>query len=283
MKILSIQSAVTYGHVGNSAAVFPLQRLGHEVWPIYTVNFSNHTGHASVKGPIIPAADVRDVLQGLEDLDVLKEVDVVLSGYQGSNEITEVILDAVNRVKAANPRAKYVADPVIGNVARGIYVQPSIVPLMREAVVPAANIITPNHFELGILTGLDVSTPKGTLEAIERLKKQGPSTVLVTSVMHSEVADNSLELLVSDQSGTYSLTTPRLPGKLHGTGDLTAALFTAHYLEAGNAAKALEKTTSSVFDIIENTQRNNSPELTLVAAQELLVSPKMQFEVVKLD
>ncbi|MGL4254866.1 MAG: pyridoxal kinase, partial [Microbacterium sp.] len=126
MKILSIQSAVAYGHVGNSAAVFPLQRIGVEVLPVYTVNFSNHTGYGAWRGPLISPDDVRDVILGIEERGVLPQIDVVLSGYQGGEGIADVILDAVARVKAANPAAVYSCDPVMGNAKSGCFVAPAI-------------------------------------------------------------------------------------------------------------------------------------------------------------
>ena len=132
MKILSIQSAVAYGHVGNSAAVFPLQRIGVEVLPVYTVNFSNHTGYGAWRGPLMPPEDVREVVTGIEERDALGEVDAVLSGYQGGEQIGEVILDAVARTKAANPAAIYACDPVMGNAASGCFVHPAIPVLLRE-------------------------------------------------------------------------------------------------------------------------------------------------------
>ncbi|MET0296951.1 MAG: pyridoxal kinase, partial [Microbacterium sp.] len=148
MKILSIQSAVAYGHVGNSAAVFPLQRIGVEVLPVNTVNFSNHTGYGAWRGPLIAPDDVRDVITGIEDRGVFPQIDAVLSGYQGGEGIGDVIIDAVARVKAANPAAVYACDPVMGNAKSGCFVAPAIPILLRERVVPVADIITPNQFEL---------------------------------------------------------------------------------------------------------------------------------------
>ena len=152
MKVLSIQSAVSYGHVGNSAAVFPLQRIGVEVLPVYTVNFSNHTGYGAWRGPLIAPDDVREVITGVEERGAFAQVDAVLSGYQGSEGIGDVIIDAVKRVKAANPDAVYACDPVMGNAKSGCFVAPAIPELLREKVVPVADIITPNQFELGFLT-----------------------------------------------------------------------------------------------------------------------------------
>ena len=153
MKILSIQSSVAYGHVGNSAAVFPLQRLGHEVWPVLTVHFSNHTGYGAWRGPLLAPTDVADVINGIEDRGVLGEADAVLSGYQGDPAVGAVILDAVARVKELNPDAVYCCDPVMGDVGRGMFVRPGIPEFMRDTVVPQADILTPNHFELDFLAG----------------------------------------------------------------------------------------------------------------------------------
>ena len=167
VKILSIQSAVAYGHVGNSAAVFPLQRIGVEVLPVYTVNFSNHTGYGAWRGPLISPDDVRDVILGIEERGAFADIDVVLSGYQGGEGIADVILDTVTRVKAANPSAIYACDPVMGNARSGCFVAPAIPVLLRERVVPAADIITPNQFELGFLTGTEPEDLDSTLAAAD--------------------------------------------------------------------------------------------------------------------
>ena len=162
MKILSIQSAVAYGHVGNSAAVFPLQRIGVEVLPVYTVNFSNHTGYGAWRGPLIAPGDVREVITGIEERGVFGQIDAVLSGYQGGEGIGDVIIDAVARVKASNPNAVYACDPVMGNAKSGCFVAPAIPVLLRERVVPVADIITPNQFELGFLTDTEPDTLEST-------------------------------------------------------------------------------------------------------------------------
>ena len=171
MSILSIQSSVAYGHVGNSAAVFPLQRLGVEVWPVYTVHFSNHTGYGQWRGPLLAASDVREVITGIEERGAFPDVEAVLSGYQGGEDIGDVILDAVARVKAANPAAVYACDPVMGNSKSGCFVHPAIPVLLRERVVPAADIITPNQFELGYLTETAAADPRGD----PRLGGPGPA------------------------------------------------------------------------------------------------------------
>ncbi|HQX36405.1 MAG TPA: pyridoxal kinase PdxY, partial [Microbacteriaceae bacterium] len=255
MKILSIQSAVAYGHVGNSAAVFPLQRIGVEVLPVYTVNFSNHTGYGAWRGPVINPADVRDVLLGIEERGAFADIDVVLSGYQGDEGIADVILDTVARVKAANPAAVYSCDPVMGNATSGCFVAPAIPVLLRDRVVPAADIITPNQFELGFLTHTEPDTLDSTLAAVDIVRATGPRTVLVTSVQRPErnTDTDTIEMLAVDDSGAWIVKTPRIPLKANGSGDVTAALFTAHYRRTGDLADALARTTSSVFDLLTRT------------------------------
>jgi len=279
VKILSIQSAVAYGHVGNSAAVFPLQRIGVEVLPVYTVTFSNHTGYGAWRGPLIGPDDVRDVLLGIEERGVFPEIDVVLSGYQGSEGIAEVILDVVARIKDANPEAVYSCDPVMGNAASGCFVAPAIPVLLRDRVVPAADIITPNQFELGFLTGTEPGSLESTLEAVELVRATGPRTVLVTSVERPDRSEGTIEMLAVDEHGAWLVQTPRVAMKANGSGDVTAALFTAHYRRTGDAADALARTTSSVYDLLERTHASGERELQLIESQESYAHPRMQFEV----
>ncbi|WP_403024841.1 pyridoxal kinase PdxY [Salinibacterium sp. GXW1014] len=279
MKILSIQSAVAYGHVGNSAAVFPLQRIGVEVYPVYTVNFSNHTGYGAWRGPLISPDEVLEVITGIEERGAFADIDVVLSGYQGSEGIADVILDAVARVKAANPSAVYSCDPVMGNAKSGCFVAPAIPILLRERVAPAADIITPNQFELGFLTETEPADLDSTLASVDAARAMGPSTVLVTSVERPERPEGTIEMLAVDDKGAWIVQTPHIPMKANGSGDVTAALFSAHYRETGDAATALARTTSSVYDLLQTTYDAGSRELLLVEAQEAYAHPRLQFEV----
>lgn len=277
--ILSIQSAVTYGHVGNSAAVFPLQRIGHEVWPVYTVNYSNHTGYGAWKGPMIPAADVAAVIEGVGERGAFPLIDAILSGYQGGDDIADVIIAAVSEIKAANPQAIYACDPVMGNAKSGCFVADTIPPLLRDKVVPVADLITPNQFELGYLTEMEVGDIDSTLRAVEAARQMGPKVVLVTSVSRPDVPADVVEMIAVDDAGKWLVRTPRLPFKRNGSGDVTAALFTGHYLSSGDAPEALARTASSVFDLLQTTFDAKSAELALIAAQEFFANPRMQFEV----
>ena len=244
MNILSIQSSVAYGHVGNSAAVFPLQRIGVEVLPVYTVHFSNHTGYGSWRGPLLAPEDLREVITGIEERGALADVDVVLSGYQGGEGVADVILDAVARVKSANPNAIYACDPVMGNAKSGCFVAPAIPVLLRERVVPAADLITPNQFELGFLTDTTPDTLESTLESVAIAQAMGPSSVLVTSVERPDREEGTIEMLAVTPEGAWIVQTPLLPFKANGSGDVTAALFSTHLLTSGDPADALSRTAA---------------------------------------
>lgn len=278
MQILSIQSAVAFGHAGNSAAVFPMQRIGVEVLPVYTVNFSNHTGYGAWRGPVMDPADVAAVIEGVEDRGAFPTLDAVLSGYQGSEGIADVIIDAVARVKAANPRALYACDPVMGNARSGCFVAPAIPALLRDKVVPVADIITPNQFELGFLTGTEPHTIEETLASADAARAMGPSTILVTSVERPDREEGTIEMMVVDDDGAWIVTTPYLPMKANGSGDVTAALFTSHYTATRDAADALARTASSVYGLLEQTHAAGTKELLLIEAQEHYANPRMEFE-----
>lgn len=279
MTVLSIQSAVAYGHVGNSAAVFPLQRMGVEVIPVYTVNFSNHTGYGAWRGPLIDPADVAEVITGVEERGAFADIDLVLSGYQGSEGIAEVVIDAVARVKAANPTAIYACDPVMGNAKSGCFVAPAIPVLLRDRVVPVADLITPNQFELGFLTGTEPDDLASTLDSVERARDMGPRTVLVTSVERPERPEGTIEMLAVTDEGAWIVQTPHIPMKANGSGDVTAALFSAQFAASGDAATALARTASSVFDLLQTTYDSGRRELQLIASQDRFANPRLQFEV----
>ena len=278
MNILSIQSHVAYGHVGNSAAVFALQRLGCEVWPVHTVQFSNHTGYGAWRGEVFPAGMIDDVVSGIADRGVLSQCDGVLSGYVGSLDTAAAILTAVGRVKAANPGAAYCCDPVIGNRARGVFVQPGIAEFFRDRALPAARIVTPNHFELDRLAGRHTADMAQVLTAIAALHARGPRAILVTSVAASETPAGHVDVIASDGAAQYLVRTPKLATAGNGAGDLIAALFLYHYLRSGSVAEALAHATSSVFGLLRRTLAAGASELALIAAQDELVAPSELFQ-----
>jgi pyridoxine kinase len=263
--------------VGNSAAVFPLQRLGFSVWPVITVHFSNHTGYGDWRGPVLPADDVADVVRGIEDRGVLPECDAVLSGYLGDVSLGRVVLDAVAKVKAANPRAVYCCDPVMGDTGRGFFVRPGVPEFMRDEAVPAADVMTPNRFELEFLAGRDITTLDDALAAADGALAQGPGLVLVTSLVRGGAPPGTIEMLAASAEGVWLVRTPLLPLSVHGAGDAASALFLAHLLRGARQEEALSKTASSVYAVLEETHRARSREIRLIAAQDAIADPPDRF------
>ena len=282
MELLSIQSSVAFGYVGNSAAVFPLQRLGIEAWAVNTVHFSNHTGYGEWRGPLLSAEDLREVVRGVEERGALARVAAVLSGYQGGEEIGDVVLETVARARELNPDVVYCCDPVMGDVGRGMFVRPGIPELMRDRVVPAADVITPNHFELSYLAGRETRTVPDLLEAVDAVRATGPSTVLVTSVLTEETPDGSVDVVTVSDEGAWSCRTPLLPLSPNGCGDVTAAVFLAHLLTSGSAETALQRVTSTAYAILERTLAAGTREIALVAAQDEIAAPPERFAPVRL-
>ncbi|MBY5991339.1 pyridoxal kinase PdxY [Ferrimonas balearica] len=279
MNILSIQSHVAYGHAGNASAVFPLQRMGLNVWPVYTVMFSNHTGHGNWRGPVFSPETVAEVVQGIEDRGVLPQCAAVLSGYMGDPKMAEVILDSVAKVRAANPKALYCCDPVIGDTDRGVFVRPGVPEHFRDTVIPHADIITPNHFETEFLTGQKLTTLDDCLAAARALLARGPKVVLITSLMREDAPDESIEMLAVSNDEAWLVRTPLLtfPTPMNGSGDATTALFLAKFLQTGQLKEALEHVAGAMYALFALTHRQQSRELLLVASQDQLVAPEQRF------
>ena len=284
MNILSIQSWVSYGHVGNASAVFPLQRLGAEVWAINTVQFSNHTGYGDWTGAVYSGQSVRDLVDGIAARDAFRRCDAVLSGYVGGADIGDAILHAVAAVQRANPAALYCCDPVIGDTDTGVYVRPGIEEFLRAHALPAADIATPNRFEIERLTGLDCSTLHGAKQAVLRLRSmlhaEGPACVLLTSLETAETPDGFIDMLTFEAGTFHVLRTPRLELSVNGAGDAIAALFLFHRLRTGSAVAALEAAGSSVYGLLRWTEEAGSREILTVAAQDEFVAPSRAFRAV---
>lgn len=279
LNILSIQSHVAYGHVGNASAVFPMQRLGVEVWPIHTVQFSNHPGYGAWRGQVFEAGLIADLVEGIAERGVLARCDAVLSGYMGSQETGAAILDAVQRVRAANGDAVYACDPVIGDTGRGIYVRPGLPEFIRHQAIPAAAIVTPNQFELEFLTGKTVSDLASLRAALHLLHSMGPRIVLVTSLRTEDTPGASIDMVVSTPGALHRMRTPRLDCNVNGAGDAIAALFLVHCLRTGDPAFALQRAGSSIHGLLEKTVEAASREILTIAAQEEFVAPSRIFEI----
>ncbi|SNS18366.1 pyridoxine kinase [Geodermatophilus pulveris] len=277
VAVLSIQSHVAYGHVGNSSAVFPLQRLGIEVWPVHTVQFSNHTGYGEWRGRVFDGQAIEEVVDGIADRGVLGGCDAVLSGYLGSADIGHAVVATAQRVRRANPAAVYCCDPVIGDVGRGVFVRPGIPEFMREVAVPAADLVTPNHFELDSLAGTATRTLDAVKDAVAAVQAMGPRVVLTTSLDTDDTPADAVDLLASEGGRHVRVRTPRLDVAVNGAGDAIAALFLAHWLASRDAGAALGAAAATVHGLLAATERARSREIVLVAAQDEVVAPSRTF------
>lgn len=287
MRFLSLQSHVAYGYVGNRAAAFPLQRLGHEVWAVNTVEFSNHTGYGAWRGRAASAEQVAEIVQGIEALGQFSRCDGLLTGYVGDAALADVILDTARRVRAANPRVVWCCDPVLGDIDTGIYVRPGIDAFFRDRAIPAADLVTPNHFELEHLTGRTVSTMSEALSAARTLlqgEPRGPRLALITSLRRADASADTIEMVAVTPDAAWRVATPMIGFEIapNGTGDAVAALFTAHWAAGDDIADALGKAASSIFAVLEATAAMGERELQLVAAQDRLVAPPRAFKAEKL-
>src|SRR6516162_10284339 len=268
--VLSIQSWVACGNVGNTAALFPLQRLGFETWSLNTVAFSNHTGYGKWRGDTVPAAEIASLFEGIAELGILSRCDAVLSGYLGEPDAGAVLLDIVARIKEANPRALFACDPVMGDIGPGWYVRAGVPEFYRDRAIAVADIVTPNRFELEWLTGRRIGTLAEASAAAAALQKQGPGIVLVTSL---EPASDRVAVVAAGPGCVWGAETPRLPIEATGCGDAVAALFLGWLLKGKPLPDALIATIAAIYGVIEATMRSGGGELALVAAQDELVSP----------
>jgi pyridoxine kinase len=268
--VLSLQSWVACGNVGNCAALFALQRLGIETWSLNSVAFSNHTGHGKWRGGPVPTRIIASLFEGIAELGVLPRCDAVLSGYLGEPEIGPVLLDIVARVKQANPRALYCCDPVMGDFGPGWYVGAGVPEFYRDRALAVADIATPNRFELEWLTGSRIGAVDEAGAAAEALRRRGPGIVLVTSL---EPAADRLGVVAAGPDGAWAVETPRLPIEATGCGDALAALFLGRLLQGKSLPEALAVTVSAIWGVVEATWRAGGGELALIAAQDELVAP----------
>jgi pyridoxine kinase len=246
---------------------------------VHTVQFSNHTGYGEWTGRVFDGQAIDEVIQGIADRGVLDRCDAVLSGYLGSADIGHAVTGAVARVRAANPDAVYCCDPVIGDVGRGVFVRPGIEEFLRDVAVPAADVITPNHFELDLLAGTTTTSLAAVKDAVAAVHGLGPRVVLTTSLITDDTPDDCVDLLAAEGGRFFRVRTPRLDVSVNGAGDAIAALFLAHWLSTGSAAEALGSAAASVFGLLQRTADAGSREILLVDAQQEFVAPTRTFPV----
>lgn len=283
-NILSIQSHVVYGYAGNKSATFPMQLLGVDVWALNTVQFSNHTQYGKWTGMVIPKEQIGEIVRGIDEIGELHRCDAVLSGYIGSAEQVEEILNAVHKVKEKNPQAIYLCDPVMGHPDKGCIVAEGVKEGLVHLAMAHADIMTPNLVELRELSGLPVENFSQALEAVKCILAKGPKKVLVKHLSKVGQDPTQFEMLLANQEGIWHISRP-----LHdfskepvGVGDLTAGLFLANLLKGKSDLEAFEHTANAVNDVMEITHQSGCYELQTIAARNWILSPKSQYKAVKI-
>ena len=286
--VLSIQSQVAYGHVGNSAATLPLQRLGFDVIPINTVQLAHHPGHGRWCGHKVEPERIAQIVDGVAQRGGLRRCVALLSGYLGDAAVGPIVLDALAALREVRPDALYLCDPVIGDDGPGVFVSAGIPELIQGRLVPAAAVVTPNRFELELLSGRPVACLDDARQAARALLALGPALVVVTGLPLGD----GLGVLAESGEGAWQVTTPRLTGgaggidgdgHIGGAGDAFCALFLGHYLRASGIGAALERAVSAMFELVERTHASGADELCLVAAQDGFDPAIPRFRAQRLD
>jgi len=280
MSVISIQSQVAYGHVGNSAAVLPMQMHGIDVIAVPTTLLSNRPGYPTIRGRVLDAPLIADLLLGIEERGAVDDCEMILSGYLGSPEIAEVVADFVARARQRNPRLIYCCDPVLGDRDRGLFVKADIPPLVRDRLCPLANVITPNHFEFEWLCGATAGTTAQVIARARALAATGPSTIVVTSAELADTPDGEIETLAIERTSAWRVRTPKLPISPSGTGDLFASLLVSALVRGSDTPDALGHAASATFAVLEHTAARGGIEMRIVEAARSLVDPVRRFDAI---
>ncbi|ATU96985.1 pyridoxal kinase PdxY [Aeromonas salmonicida] len=278
-RILSIQSHVVFGCAGNSAAVFPMRRMGMEVWPVNTVQFSNHTQYSQGwQGMVMPDGHIRQLITGLADIGVLGQCDALLSGYLSSAEQGEEILAAVARLKALNPNALYFCDPVMGHPDKGCIVAPGVADFLKNRALTCADMLAPNLLELEQLTEREIRNVPQALAACQQLRDQGVKLVMAKYLGKAGFAMDRFEMLLVCEEGAFHISRPLYPFARDpiGVGDLLSATMLANLLAGFTPVAAFERTNASVDAVVAQTWLAGAYELQLVAAQQAMVLPQVR-------
>ncbi|MEZ5932631.1 MAG: pyridoxal kinase [Alphaproteobacteria bacterium] len=279
--ILSIQSDVAYGHVGHAAAVFPLQRLGFEVWPVNTVQLGHHPGYGRFRGHLVEPERLAVIVDAVLDQAPLESCVGLLAGYLGDAAVADVILKALDAIRPVNPDLTFLLDPVIGDDGSGVFVRPDVPEAIQGRLLPRASIVTPNRFELSHLTGHRIESVDEAGLAAERLLAEGPGLVVATGLPLADDREE-LGLLALSRDERLLIRTPKLGRGFSGTGDAFSALFLGHYLRAPDLQTAFERAASAIFSLVELTERQGEQELSLVAAQDLFTAAEPRFSAIRI-
>lgn len=280
-NILSIQSHVVFGHAGNSAAEFPIRRLGVNVWPLNTVQFSNHTQYRQWTGTVMPASHLTEIVDGIDAISELKNCDAILSGYMGSPEQGNAIIEIVKKVKTINPNAIYICDPVMGHPEKGCFVAPGVADFLCNIALPVSDIVSPNILELEELNNKHpISSVDEAVNACRNICQRGPKVILVKHLSRAGYQNDRFEMLLVTPNEAWHIHRPLVDFGVRqpvGVGDMTSGLFIANILKGKSLVEAFEHTTAAVYAVMLETLKQNQYELQLVAAQDEIANPTKFF------
>ncbi len=283
--ILSVQSHVSYGYVGNCAAIPPMQALGHDVIALNTVHFSNHTGYGDWQGRVTSLDDLSDLIRGIKARGLFPQIDAILTGYLGDSALGALVLDTLAEIRRDNPACIYSCDPVMGDVGRGFFVQDDVPQFFKDHALDAADILIPNQFEAGYLSGIEINDHDTARRACDVLHDRGAKTILITSYHPMDLALGEISMYLSDKdTGTYLVKTPRfsMDPMPNGAGDVTAATFTGHILNGRSPVEALQYTAGALHALFTKTNMAERRELCLPQMGGEFSAPVQLFDIVKL-
>jgi pyridoxine kinase len=283
-NVLSIQSHVVFGHAGNSAAVFPMRRLGVNVWPLNTVQFSNHTQYGRWRGGVFDADELQNVIDGIGAIGMLARCNAVLSGYLGATDQARAVVEIVKTVKAVNPRALFFCDPVMG-VAGGCTVEPGIEDFLVTTMPEVADAMMPNHLELEKLAGRPIETVEDAVDACREVIGRGPRFLLVKHLIDRNSRADTFNMLVVSATEAWFAQRPLYPFARQpvGVGDLTSAVFVARTLLGDSLRDALEHTLAAVNAVVKATYDAGRYELEIVASQDEIAKPTDRFPAIRVS
>ncbi|XP_053397690.1 pyridoxal kinase-like [Mercenaria mercenaria] len=304
-QVLSIQSTVVSGYVGNKCASFALQIHGFDVCPVNSVQLSNHTGYKCFKGQVLNAEDIECLYDGLKQNNIHGQFSHLITGYIGSKSFLLKVGEIIQDIRDSNPGIMYVCDPVMGDNGK-MYVPEELMPVYRDVIVPKADIVTPNQFEAELLTGIKITSEAEALKAMQCLHDKGPKTVVLSStnlgLKDSKDSKGSEDVLVALASSVkngdkecYRIEMPYKEAIFVGTGDLFASCLMAWMHKDNDLKTAFEKTVSTVQTVITRTLNaaqevagpGNKPtpaqmELRLIQSKSDIENPKINFTAKKL-
>lgn len=265
MQVISIQSQVAYGHVGNSAAAFPMQLGGLQVVQVPTTLLSNHPHYATMRGRMLESALVSDLLRGVEERGLVDTAAIILTGYMGSVETARIVANFIRRAKERNPSLFYVCDPVMGDDDLGVFVADGLPEIMRSDLVPLADLITPNQFEFEMLAGMSARDEASLLSAAELIVSGSGKQIVVTGCHLTNTPDNHVEVVTPQGGHLYRVAAPRLPIRPCGTGDLFTGLLVVELAKKTSLSTAMQIAAGRIRHVLERTMKTGSEEMRLDA------------------